>query len=199
MERFSNHAYASYLQGAPSLSHLSLLVKFNVTSALQHNAEILGILDEYRKWEGVSPLNKSGPQLSRAASQPWPANLQPTPLQRSIEHHPWVDTFPWPRLRDNLLQAFEHPDFCDEDELCHDVCELANEDMKPTLVVWGPSYDPRSWEVTTSFLNKWGWLLSGCMEIIESTNYWRAKRGEQPLSFMEVRDAIRLSMPRRSR
>jgi hypothetical protein len=37
------------------------------------------------------------------------------------------------------------------------------------------------WEVTEGFLRKWGFLLEGCDELIESTNRWRALRGEERL------------------
>lgn len=195
MRQFAEHAYKSYVEGAPALAHLSLLVNYNLHAALARNAEVLGVSDEYCRWEGISPLNKEGPLLSQKAIE-WPASLQPTPLQMSIEHHPWVDLFPWPRLRDNLLQAFEYPEICDEDELCRDICEYSHEETKPVLIVWGSPWDPRSWEVSNDFLNKWGWLLSGCPEIINSTNYWRAKRGEVRITAKDLSDAIQSSMPR---
>ncbi|KAH7380024.1 hypothetical protein BKA66DRAFT_131948 [Pyrenochaeta sp. MPI-SDFR-AT-0127] len=199
MRRFSEHAYTSYMQGAPALSHLPLLVKFNLSNALARNAALLGVTSEYYDWNGISPLNKKGPGLGVAYSQrmvDWPASLQPTQLQYTIEHHPWVDLFPWPKLRDNLLQAFEHPEICDEDELCHDICDLSNPEGQPMLIVWGSPWDPRNWEVGTNFLSKWAWLLSGCEEIINATNYWRLKRGEKPLTSKDLQDAIRSCMPR---
>lgn len=199
MGRFAEHAYTSYMQGTPALSHLSLLVKFNLSSALERNAEILGFTSEYHDWNAISPFNKQGPALGLTSSQrtiEWPTNLQPTQLQTTIEHHPWVDLFPWPRLRDNLLQAFEHPEICDEDELCHDICEYNDLDGQSMLIVWGSPWDPRSWEFGPKFLRKWGWLLSGCGEILEATNYWRLKRGEKPLTFKDLQDAMQLSMPR---
>ncbi|KAF1961214.1 hypothetical protein CC80DRAFT_395852, partial [Byssothecium circinans] len=165
MQHFAEHAYTSYMQGTPALSHLPLLVKFN-------NAEILGVVAEFFEDDGLSPFTR--PEKSNDA---WPRSLHPTRLQSSIEHHPWVDAFPSPRLRDNLLQAFEHPDICDEDELCHDICEYDRVDSEHLMIVWGASWDPQSWEVTPEFLNKWGWLLSGCADVMKSTNTWRAKRG----------------------
>jgi hypothetical protein len=198
MQRFAEHAYMSYMQGAPALSHLSLLVKYNATSALRRNAELLGASDEYMQWEGLSPFTKEGPVLGLTSHQEsisWPPNLQPTKLQVSVAHHPWVDAFPWPRVRDNLLQAFEHPEICDEDELCHDICDYEDVDSRPPLIIWGSPWDHRNWEVTHEFLVKWGWLLSGCGEILEVSNYWRAKRGERPITPKEFSEAIRLSMP----
>ncbi|KAF2852958.1 hypothetical protein T440DRAFT_516241 [Plenodomus tracheiphilus IPT5] len=199
MLRFAEHARASYLQGTPSLTHLPLLVKLNVSCALQSNATMLGLDAEYNQWDGLSPLSKAGPILGSHFQQEWPQSLRPTDMQYTIPHHPWIDAFPWARLRDNMLQAFEYPAICNEDELCYDVCEFADVDTQPTLVVWGPSHDPRCWEVTVEFLKKWGWLLSGCLEAIDTTNYWRVKRGEKPITIQEVQEAIRLSMPRQLR
>jgi hypothetical protein len=47
-----------------------------------------------------------------------PSSLRPTDLQRSTPHHPWLDIFPLPRTRDNLIRAGDH---LDDDELCHDL------------------------------------------------------------------------------
>jgi hypothetical protein len=198
MRRFANHAYASYMQGTPALSHLALLVRYNVSSALARNADLLGVATEYYDWDGVSPFVKQGPTLGiTSPHEPldYPTNLLPTPLQRSMEHHPWLDLFPWPRVRDNMLKAFENADICNEDDLCHDVCEYEGHDADPILLVWGDAWDARSWEVTPAFLKKWGWLLEGCSEFLEATNNWRAKRGERPISARQVLEAVQTSLP----
>lgn len=199
MARFAEHAKASYMQGTPSLTHLQLLVKYNLSHALARNAELLGVTAEYVDWNGISPLNKHGPLLESAIHDrfvQWPVNLHPTTLQFSVEHHPWIDVFPWPRLRDNMLQALKHPEICDEDELCNDICDLSETERHPALIIWGSPWDPRSWEVTTAFLRKWGWLLHGCTEALESTNYWRTKRGERCVSAKQLEVAVMSSMPR---
>lgn len=196
MRRFSEHAYQSYMQGTPALSHLPLLLKYNVASGLARNAEILGVTAQYYDWYGISPLNKQGPLLGSEAAAQWPAGLRPTDLQSSIEHHPWLDLFPWPKVRNNMLQAFQRCEPIDyEDELCHDVCEYNHLDRRPILIVWGPSEDYRNWEIDPIFLEKWGWLLSGCYEVFETTNYWRVKRGEKPLSSHQWQSSILSSLP----
>ncbi|KAH7087982.1 hypothetical protein FB567DRAFT_329477 [Paraphoma chrysanthemicola] len=200
MRQFAEHAYKSYMQGTPALSHLSLLVRYNVSSALRRNADILGVSSEYVKWDGLSPFPQNRDSLAALSSDKsaeWPKNLHPTQMQRSIEHHPWVDVFPWPRLRDNMVQAFEHPDICDEDDMCRDVCEYDEHGSEPILVVWGDAWDPRSWEITPGFLKKWGWLLSGCDDFLEATNNWRARREEKPITRRQLFDAIQSSMPER--
>lgn len=196
MRRFSEHAYQSYVQGTPALSHLPLLLKYNVTNGLARNADILGVTAQYYDWYGISPLNKQGPLLGSEAAAQWPACLRPTDLQSSIEHHPWLDLFPWPKVRNNMLQAFQRCEPIDyEDELCHDVCEYNHLDRRPILIVWGPSEDYRNWEVDPIFLEKWGWLLSGCYEVFETTNYWRVIRGEKPLSSHQWQSLILSSLP----
>lgn len=201
MSRFADHAYASYMQGEPAVSHLPLLVRYNVATALATNAALLGVTEEFYKWEGISPMNKQGPLLGLSSHDHfanWPATLQPTRLQLLIAHHPWVDCFPWPQLRDNLLKAFQHPDLCDEDELCHDISDYEDAEKEPMLLIWGSPWDKRSWEVSDEFLKKWAWLLNGCGEVLMSTNHWRAKRGEALVTPQQFADWVRLSLPKRS-
>ena len=51
------------------------------------------------------------------------------------------------------------------------------------VIVWSPPWDVRGWEVTEGFWNKWGFLMKGCDDVLEATNYWRGQRGEEPLVF----------------
>ena len=47
-------------------------------------------------------------------------------------------------------------------------------------MVWGDPWDLGNWEVSEGFVGKWGWLLKGCQELVEATNYWRGRRwGEE--------------------
>lgn len=200
MKRFADHAYASYMQGELAMAHLPLLVRYNLATALATNAALLGVTEEFFRWDGVSPMNKQGPLLGLNFQDQfvgWPVALKPTQSQLSIEHHPWVDCFPWPQLRDNLLKAFEHPDLCDEDELCRDICDYGDADREPMLLIWGCPSDPQSWEVSNAFLKKWAWLLSGCGEVLLSTNHWRAERGEALITSRHFADWVTLSLPKR--
>lgn len=199
MNRFADHAYASYMHGEPAVAHLPLLVRYNLATSLASNAMLLGILDEFFKWEGISPMNKQGPLLGLTFHnnfEDWPNGLQPTQLQLTTAHHPWIDCFPWPQVRDNLLRAFEYPDLCDEDELCHDICDLTD-NVEPMLIIWGPPEDPRNWEVSECFLHKWAWLLNGCGQTLISTNYWRSKRGESLITPQQFASLVRLSFRKR--
>ncbi|EHK48610.1 hypothetical protein TRIATDRAFT_214714 [Trichoderma atroviride IMI 206040] len=133
----------------------------------------------------------------------FPENLAPTSLQLSHPHSSWIDVFPFPEMRDNLIRYegyFSHAEFL-TDLLgnlisCMDgACDLPrkwtnalpgskNGDDAPDrrgLILWGEPYQRESWEVTPGFLRKWWWVVKGCGELIESTNRWRTVRGERPL------------------
>lgn len=182
--------------------NLSIVTKLNVFKALSANNLRLGFADEWLHYESISPFNQEGPHSTKfeEALQSAPPNLRPTNLQRQIRHHPWIDLFPLPRMRENILRA---QDIFDEDQLCCDLLTLdfgieeemshesastevartaTNIEKRPILLIWGDPTDPNMWEATESFLGKWHWILEGCDEIIRSTNRWREKRGEEVLS-----------------
>ncbi|KAJ9131073.1 hypothetical protein NKR23_g11898 [Pleurostoma richardsiae] len=190
LERFAGQAFADYVSGKACLAHLPALVQFNVFQALARNAAMLGVATEWLIYDSLSPFGREGPGLGlshppiAAGTLPsCPDNLRPTPLQLTVPHHPWIDLFPIPRMRDNLLLATADPGLFDEDGLCSDVMEAGGTGWpeEPALIVWGEPWDPRGWEATTAFLRKWGWLLGGCGELLEATNFWREKRGERRL------------------
>ncbi|KAH7112512.1 hypothetical protein B0J11DRAFT_186065 [Dendryphion nanum] len=52
------------------------------------------------------------------------------------------------------------------------------------LIVWGEPHEIQSWEITPGFLAKWTWAMEGCEELIEISNYWRTKRGEEPMRLL---------------
>ncbi|KAF5598824.1 dihydrosphingosine 1-phosphate phosphatase [Fusarium pseudocircinatum] len=56
------------------------------------------------------------------------------------------------------------------------------------LIVWGEPHEMQSWEATPGFLAKWTWTMQGCQELIEASNYWRLKRGEEPLRLSVLRN-----------
>ena len=142
--------------------------------ALTRNAVVMGFAAEgLCHDEFVSPYFQHGPMNMTRGRWPLtsvPGNLQSTVVQRITPHHPWIDLFPFPRFRDNMLHALA-VGFIDEDELCIDIVGLNGPaqllDSKPSIMVWGESWDIRSWEASVPFLMKWGWLLRGCDELIE--------------------------------
>ncbi|RAL02818.1 bZIP transcription factor [Aspergillus ibericus CBS 121593] len=172
----------SYQLGSPQADHLISLSRLNIWRAANDNIVAAGMTIEYL-WadESISLFSVAS---VNAAKEAVPASLWPTSLQRTLPHHPWFDIFPFPTMRDNFLRA---GDTFDEDELCHDLMGFWDpRRTDATLLVWGIPWDPLNWEVTEAFARKWGWTLRGCPEILKSTNYWRAWRGEKPLIWREV-------------
>jgi hypothetical protein len=49
------------------------------------------------------------------------------------------------------------------------------------LIVWGEPHEMKSWEATPGFLAKWACFAEGCDELVEISNHWRMKRGEEPI------------------
>ncbi|KAL4727888.1 hypothetical protein ACLX1H_004584 [Fusarium chlamydosporum] len=107
-------AYLDYTMNAPRISQLPFLITLNVNIAIAKNATLLGFdratmcLDE-----AISPFNQSGPWL---ASHNPPKALEPTTVQRTVVHHPWLDIFPFPRFRDNVILAAD-AGLLDDDDL----------------------------------------------------------------------------------
>ncbi|KAK6225309.1 aldo keto reductase [Colletotrichum tabaci] len=172
--------------GTPQTVQLPLVVGLNLLTALARNTRLMGFdkhsicYDEY-----ISPFNLQGPGLPCAPrdASSWPPFLHPTEAQFSITHHPFLDVFPIPSLRENGIRA-EELGFFDEDDFCRDVFSTDDDADCPRLLVWGESWDPRGWEANVPFLKKWGWLVRGCPELLEGTNYWRQRRGEKKLRFI---------------
>ncbi|RDW56572.1 hypothetical protein BP6252_14077 [Coleophoma cylindrospora] len=169
--------YRSYTTGCLIASHLLTLTRVNVHRAFVSNMLVLGI--GWDLLEGDDTLSPFSTMMPGYDLQDLPVGLQPTALQRARAHHPWIDIFPSPIMRDNLLHA---GDDWDDEELCTDIMGFWDGSSGPEgLIVWGEPSDPSNWEVTEGFLRKWGWVVRGCDELMRATNYWRAKRGERPL------------------
>lgn len=190
LEQFAEQALRSYMTGDPCADHKLRLIQFNIINGLTRNAAVLGYQFDWLVCAAVSPFGRDGPiRDARSVTPPLesgtvPSNLVPTVVQLSIRHHPWLDLFPLPRMRDNLLLAtknFLSPE--EEQELFDDIMDSGRGKHEWTgLVVWGEPWDPQNWEVSKPFLERWAWLMIGCPEILESTNRWRRLRGEKPLS-----------------
>lgn len=146
-------------------------------------------------------------------NDPLPPSLVPTPTQMTISHSSWLGMFPYPQLRDNLIlhqDEFNHWEFCNDlwgefyfrnlpgfastyTETSLPSVEAQNNDGsefvddltsgKQGLIVWGEPWDLSGWEVTEGFVNKWSWVLEGCIDLFVSSNFWRAKRDLGPLEY----------------
>ncbi|KAH6675812.1 hypothetical protein B0J14DRAFT_561516 [Halenospora varia] len=113
---------------------------------------------------------------------PIPKSLQFTSLQKTIPHESWIDVIPSAAMRDLILR---HQENIDVDTLCDDFLggmhEGLNEMENRGLILWGEPWSEDGWEVSEGFARKWSFLLEGSETLINSTNKWREKRGEERL------------------
>ncbi|KAH7148182.1 hypothetical protein EDB81DRAFT_758635 [Dactylonectria macrodidyma] len=182
---FLQKAFTNWGLNLPTTRDLPLVTRLNTFDALARNALALHIPLEYLETDDhASVFNTRGPQPPGEPPS-FPTHLLPTQLQKTVTHHSWIDLFPIPGLRDNVLQGIETGRY-DEDELCNTLCcDLLDFETGTIalLVVWGESWDATGWEFSPDFFKKWGVLLQGCPEILEATNYWRQKRGERRIEY----------------
>jgi hypothetical protein len=187
--KVADSALSRYRQGIIDPLHLRDVMRFNVFRALAMNAISMYLTNDWLNYEAISSfsIHSSATETSIAA---YPPSLKPTQLQYTVEHHPWIDLLPCPHLRDNFLRIVQKlgEDAIDEDMLCHDIVDAGPGEVQPdaALIVWGKPWDASGWEVSEAFTQKWGHLLHGCDDLLESTNYWRAKRGLPHLTYQKT-------------
>jgi hypothetical protein len=174
-----------------------VLTQLNVWQATLINSRILGMShffanedDQNNDFNGHDDGDEEDPAytphyLSPPSSQT-PSSLQPTPLQQSTPHFPWIDLVPHAGMRDTLIRAGSRLDVHD---FCADMLgSMFNNTSSSSrnesgFMVWGESWLVESWEMTEGFVRKYAWLLEdeGCEEMMRATNRWRERRGEEIL------------------
>ncbi|KAE8150282.1 hypothetical protein BDV25DRAFT_172278 [Aspergillus avenaceus] len=178
LQQLEAFARTQYILGSPRTDMLLHLIQLNFSKALIENAEILGLTSEHLHYDAISPFNVNGPWQDRFGRS-LPSTLQPTVIQRTVLHHPWLDLIPIAEMRDNLITA---EDSYDETRLCLDMRGDTSINAGQTgVIVWRDPWDPSGWEVTELFARSWGWTLQGCWDLARSTNSWRTQRNERPL------------------
>ena len=146
----------------------------NLIRAILINADLMGLTLDLLNEDLASQFNLVGPLTSVTHL---PASLCPSPKQKKVIHHPWIDLIPILSLREALL---DRADVLDEDELCSDLYGgCASQEVG--LCVWGEAWDPFAYEVSETLTRKWSWMATDCPDIIKSSNYWRKQRGEKPI------------------
>lgn len=120
VSQFEKWAYQDYMLGSPRVDQLLTLVQFNVFRALVSNTSAIGFTMEWLSADALSPFNTRNPDL---LDIPCPASLRPTMLQRAVSHHPWIDLFPLPLMRNNILRAGES---FDDTDLCMDLVDFVS-------------------------------------------------------------------------
>lgn len=100
--------------------HLLHLIHFNVLRGLSYNKKVIKpeALLECSRGSASAQLRRVLPHLpaTTASLSPLclPESLAPTRLQLSCPHSNWIDVFPFPRMRDNLIRregCFSHAEF----------------------------------------------------------------------------------------
>ncbi|KAJ6088191.1 hypothetical protein N7486_009452 [Penicillium sp. IBT 16267x] len=107
LEQFAKSAIESYARGDPTADHLMTLTKVNVFRAFAQNLELIGWSPYWMDYDAVSPFNQALPQRESTPDDHShiPLTLRPTRIQKRTPHHPWLDFFPLPKMRDNLIEA----------------------------------------------------------------------------------------------
>ncbi|KAF7943968.1 hypothetical protein EAE96_010380 [Botrytis aclada] len=183
MEWLQKWVQNAFRIGSPRNDKLLVLVKVNVFRALISNSVALGIpSDVIMDDDAISPFCPLSVDVNGILALP--PTLRPTDLQTKIPHHPWIDCLPVSQMRQNLIRAGNAFDVMD---LCGDLIGLFSAGTGKTgMVIWGEPWDVAGWEVTEEFLERWGWTIKGCWDLFESTNRWRAGRGQKALLFDKV-------------
>ncbi len=92
-----------------------------------------------------------------------PAPLQPSALQLAVKHRNWIDRFPFPRLRDNMILLADRIDL---DSFVYDLFNLPS----LTLRSGGEkcTWNPTSWRMEREFAGKWGHLFMSQVKLFAS-------------------------------
>ncbi|CAH0032821.1 unnamed protein product [Clonostachys rhizophaga] len=183
MADFERAAVYAYTSESPRIDLLFNLTQFNVMRGLFINmAALVYSPSLFTDASGtvsdtiISPLAIPAATLAFSSMA---SHLRPTSLQLTVKHHPWIDLWPFPRMRDNILNRGEE---YDDTELCLDLVEnYCGPSEMSGFRVWGDPWNPENWEISEEFLTKWGWVVAGCSELLIATDYWREWRGDKAL------------------
>lgn len=92
------------------------------------------------------------PAKSQPAGSEIPASLQPTLLQLTTTHPIWIDRFPFPHMRDNMIAM---SGFVDEEAFLRDMFSMDSFAIAPGKA----GCDPSGWTIGSTFGRKWGFLF----------------------------------------
>jgi len=142
------------------------MINASVLNGIILSCDTLSMMDE----DALSPFNN---QIT--ISPNIPKDLEPTQMQKTVPHHPYIDIVPFSGFRDKMLRVL---DIIDED----DVCCMIHTDWG----VWGDRpWDKTSWEVGEKFAEKYWFLMDE--EMKRTSDFWRGQRGLKPLKIQQKR------------
>ncbi|KAJ7717039.1 hypothetical protein B0H16DRAFT_1612418 [Mycena metata] len=101
---------------------------------------------------GLNCATTNFPAKSKPQPPDVPASLQPTEIQRTTAHPGWMDTLPFPRLRDNMMILNT---MIDEEEFIRDFFIIPTFEITPGYASW----DPAGWVAQKEFVDKYGFLF----------------------------------------
>ncbi|KAF2172936.1 hypothetical protein M409DRAFT_49443 [Zasmidium cellare ATCC 36951] len=156
---------------------LAQLINRNLMSAAATNAQQLGL--DSAALSGARPV-----VTPRVSNNQLPTPLQPISLQHQVPHDPIIDIVPHPRFRYNILKAMatQQLDAAAFSAALRASGALENVQgswLRGGLVVWSSPDQLASWELSESFVRRFGLLLQGCEDLLAATNAWRSRRGER--------------------
>ena len=166
------------------VDHLLNLVYYNVFRGLARNIRALNLdMQLMVSKDHPSPFITGQVDISTLAP-----DFHPTLIQRTVPHHPCLDVFPDPVVRDNSIQHWANELLEMEGRLCMQIAgrHTWHEIDIPSrhgLVLWGEPDVVESWEVTEGFARDWPGLVKGAFRLQAATNAWRAQRDEPPIFF----------------
>ncbi|SPJ88962.1 uncharacterized protein FTOL_12857 [Fusarium torulosum] len=189
------------------------LIAHNACRGLMHNTSLVRVGASYVSAVQDPPLFPDfaigcETVVLRPTHRTIPIDLLPTQLQMNNPHPTWMDTIPFPEIRDNLIRRqylFNHRHFLED--IVGDLVYLhplpaksqsgpmstpssqlyrQQDDGQSTsdgkgLILWGDPYLKENWEATARFLTKWSWAVEGCRDLVDISNKWRTTRGEYSL------------------
>jgi Domain of unknown function (DUF3425) len=135
------------------------------------------------------PLTARTLQLRPAGTIPsW---FQPTPAQRALPHHPFLDLLPWPGVRSKLVVAFSMP-AAQRPAIARDPLALmllmadVEDEREGFRVTGADGLDADAWEIGQAFVSHWWWALD--REVVHKSNQLRLRRGAERLRLMPAAD-----------
>ena len=113
----------------------------SVYAALFNNGSMMGLA-----------CSATVPDTSREFGPEIPDSLHPTKLQLTTIHPLWIDRFPFPKMRDNMITLLG---IINEEEFLQDLFCLTSFTLEPGAEPW----DPAAWKIGKEFSEKWGYLF----------------------------------------
>ncbi|CZR55099.1 uncharacterized protein PAC_04985 [Phialocephala subalpina] len=135
-----SHDPLSLVEKTPSLAY-EVPYQLTLVGAMFINGQILGL-----------SCCTVIPAKSPPAKPNVPLPLHPTATQMLTIHSTGIDRFPFPKLRDNLINLNS---IIDEEEITRDLF------LTPsfTISAGAQPWDPRAWKIEKPFADKWGYLF----------------------------------------